>query len=72
MGAPREVYEIQMLYGIRTIDQHRLAAAGHDVRVLISYGEAGTRRTRAASPSGPANVGFVLRHAFVRDQLPGA
>ena len=30
--------EIQMLYGIRTDQQRRLARAGYDVRALIAYG----------------------------------
>ena len=37
-GFERDAYEIQMLYGIRTADQRRLAKDGYRVRVLISYG----------------------------------
>ena len=37
-GFGRDAYEIQMLYGIRTADQRRLAEEGFRVRVLISYG----------------------------------
>ena len=37
-GFGRDAYEIQMLYGIRTADQRRLASEGFRVRVLISYG----------------------------------
>lgn len=37
-GFERDTYEIQMLYGIRTADQRRLAGEGFRVRVLISYG----------------------------------
>jgi proline dehydrogenase len=37
-GIGRDGYEIQMLYGIRTADQRRLATDGFRVRVLISYG----------------------------------
>jgi proline dehydrogenase len=38
VGFGRDAYEVQMLYGIRTADQRRLAADGFRVRVLISYG----------------------------------
>jgi proline dehydrogenase len=37
-GFDRDAYEIQMLYGIRSADQRRLASQGFRVRVLISYG----------------------------------
>jgi proline dehydrogenase len=37
-GFERSAYEIQMLYGIRSADQRRLANEGFRVRVLISYG----------------------------------
>ncbi len=67
-GAGVEDFEIQMLYGIRTADQRRLAAAGHDVRVLISYGEGWYPWYVRRLAERPANVGFVLRNAFARDQ----
>jgi len=37
-GVDRRAYEIQMLYGIRSADQVRLAADGFAVRVFICYG----------------------------------
>jgi proline dehydrogenase len=37
-GFERDAFEVQMLYGIRTADQRRLAREGFRVRVLISYG----------------------------------
>ena len=37
-GHARDAFEVQMLYGIRTADQRRLAREGFRVRVLISYG----------------------------------
>ncbi|MET0425706.1 MAG: proline dehydrogenase family protein, partial [Actinoplanes sp.] len=33
-------YEFQMLYGVRTEEQARLAAEGHTVRVCLPYGPA--------------------------------
>ena len=37
-GMGRDRFEIEMLYGIRTADQLRLAADGYRVRTLIAYG----------------------------------
>jgi proline dehydrogenase len=37
-GMGRDRFEIEMLYGIRTADQYRLAADGYRVRTLIAYG----------------------------------
>ncbi|HEY9291750.1 MAG TPA: proline dehydrogenase family protein, partial [Microlunatus sp.] len=37
-GRPANSYEFQMLYGIRSAEQRRLAAAGHQMRVYIPYG----------------------------------
>ncbi|MEQ6902376.1 proline dehydrogenase family protein [Nocardioides sp. YIM 152588] len=34
-----ETYEYQMLYGVRPVEQRRLAEAGHRVRVYVPYGE---------------------------------
>lgn len=54
-------WEVDMLYGIGTADQIRLAAADHPVRVLISYGEAWFAWYMRRLAERPANVGFVLR-----------
>ena len=37
---PKDAYEVQMLYGIRTADQERIAAEGYAMRTLIAYGPA--------------------------------
>ncbi len=55
-------YEVQMLYGIRTADQLRLAAAGQPVRVLIGYGTAWYAWFVRRLAERPANLGFVLRN----------
>ncbi len=67
-GGEADGYEVQMLYGIRTADQRRLAGQGRDVRVLISYGEGWYPWYVRRLAERPANVGFVLRNAFARDQ----
>lgn len=38
VGRGPDQYELQMLYGIRTDEQRRLAALGHRVRVYVPYG----------------------------------
>lgn len=55
--------EIQMLYGIRTADQRRLAAEGRRVRVLISYGSEWFAWYARRLAERPANVLFALRAA---------
>ena len=50
-----------MLYGIGRKLQSRLAAAGHPVRVLISYGSHWFPWYMRRLAERPANVGFVLR-----------
>jgi len=63
---PAGEYELQMLYGIRREAQQRLAAAGHRVRVLISYGSDWYPWFVRRLAERPANVWFVLRNL-----LPG-
>jgi proline dehydrogenase len=63
--APGQV-EIQMLYGIRTDQQRRLARAGYDVRALIAYGSAWYPWYMRRLAERPANVWFALRQL-----LPG-
>ena len=61
MGLPPDSCEFQMLYGIGRKLQLRLAAAGHPVRVLISYGSHWFPWYMRRLAERPANVGFVLR-----------
>jgi len=65
-GVPRDGYEIQMLYGILPETQRRLAAAGHRVRVLISYGDAWFAWYMRRLAERPANIFFVLRSLAAR------
>jgi proline dehydrogenase len=57
-------YEIHMLYGIRMGEQERLAAEGHAVRCLISYGAQWFPWYMRRLAERPANVGFVVRSMF--------
>ncbi len=53
--------EIEMLYGIRTDQQRKLAARGFDVRCLIAYGEHWYPWYMRRLAERPANVIFALR-----------
>jgi proline dehydrogenase len=61
-GAAPSSYEIQMLYGIRTADQGALAAQGHAVRILISYGPEWFAWFIRRLAERPANLAFVARN----------
>lgn len=61
-GVGRSDYEIHMLYGIQSDAQRQLSAAGHQVRVLISYGSAWFPWYMRRLAERPANVWFVVRN----------
>jgi proline dehydrogenase len=63
---PKGRFEIHMLYGIRSSEQAALAADGHSVRCLISYGEQWFPWYMRRLAERPANVWFVMRSAFMR------
>ena len=50
-------FEVEMLYGIRTEEQFRLAKAGYRVQTLIAYGEPGIRGTCVDSRSARRTCG---------------
>ena len=62
----KTAYEIHMLYGIRVQEQRRLAAEGHAVRCLISYGAQWFPWYMRRLAERPANVGFVVRSLWMR------
>jgi proline dehydrogenase len=53
--------EFQMLYGIRPLEQQRLAAAGSTVRVYVPYGDEWYGYLMRRLAERPANVAFFLR-----------
>jgi len=65
-GLAKSAYEFHLLYGIQRDEQLRLAAAGHRVKVLISYGSAWVPWYMRRLAERPANLGFVLRNLFQR------
>jgi proline dehydrogenase len=54
-------FEVHMLYGIRTAEQHALAAGGLPIKVLVSYGRAWFAWYMRRLAERPANVWFVVR-----------
>ena len=64
LGLTSEQFEVHMLYGIRSAEQRALAAQGHAVRCLISYGNNWFPWYMRRLAERPANVWFVVRSAF--------
>ena len=60
-GIKRDAFEVEMLYGIRTDQQYRLANAGYRVQALIAYGEHWYPWYMRRLAERPANVWFALR-----------
>lgn len=60
------LWEIAMLYGIRSAEQERLAGEGRRVRTLISYGEHWFPWYVRRLAERPANAWFVARSLFSR------
>jgi proline dehydrogenase len=54
-------YEYQMLYGIRTDEQKRLAGAGERIRVYVPYGEEWYGYLMRRLAERPSNLTFFLR-----------
>jgi proline dehydrogenase len=61
LGLENAKIEVNMLYGIRTDQQLRLAAEGYVVKDLISYGDAWYQWYLRRLAERPANVMFVAR-----------
>ncbi len=65
-GRRRGDYEYQMLFGIRPVEQRRLAAAGERVRVYVPYGDEWYGYLMRRLAERPANVTFFLRSLISR------
>jgi proline dehydrogenase len=61
LKVPRENFEFQMLYGINSAEQQRLASEGFRLRVLISYGSAWFAWYMRRLAERPANMWFVAK-----------
>jgi proline dehydrogenase len=60
-GVPKDGFEVEMLYGIRSREQYRLAKVGYRVQTLIAYGEAWYPWYMRRLAERPANVAFAIR-----------
>lgn len=65
-GRGPETMEFQMLFGIRTAEQQRLAAAGHTVRVYVPYGTDWYGYFSRRLAERPANLAFFARSLVTR------
>ena len=65
-GIPRGQLEFQMLYGINTAEQERLAGEGYKMQALISYGSAWFPWYMRRLAERPANLWFVVRKMVQR------
>ncbi|MFC5952695.1 proline dehydrogenase family protein [Pseudonocardia lutea] len=65
-GRDPATFEFQMLYGVRVPEQHRLAAAGHRMRVYVPYGADWYGYFARRLAERPANLGFLLRALLTR------
>lgn len=60
-GVKKDGFEIHMLYGIRMAEQKALAARGHTVKTLISYGSSWFPWYMRRLAERPSNVWFVAK-----------
>ncbi len=60
-GKGLDEFEFQFLYGIRPDEQHRLARAGHTVRVYVPYGAQWYGYLMRRLAERPANLTFFAR-----------
>jgi len=65
-GRAPDSYEFQLLYGIRTDEQVRLARAGHTVRAYVPYGADWYGYFMRRLAERPANLQFFLRSLATR------
>lgn len=61
---PKERYEFQMLYGIRSQRQQELADAGHTMRVYVPFGTTWYPYFVRRLAERPANLWFFMRSFF--------
>ena len=64
LGLGKSAPEFQMLYGIKTKEQERLAGEGYTVRVLVAYGDFWYPWYMRRLAERPANVWFVIKNMF--------
>jgi proline dehydrogenase len=65
-GRTADDHEYQMLYGIRTAEQDRIAASGARMRVYLPYGADWYGYFTRRLAERPANLGFFVRSLLTR------
>lgn len=63
-GIPKDRFEFQMLYGVRSAAQQALVAEGYKVRVYVPYGTEWYPYFMRRLAERPANVWFIMRNFF--------
>jgi proline dehydrogenase len=63
-GLAKAEVEVQMLYGIQSKEQERLASEGYNVKVLVAYGQHWYAWFVRRLAERPANLWFVARNLF--------
>jgi proline dehydrogenase len=63
-GLPKAGVEVQMLYGIKSAEQERLAREGYSSKVLVAYGSHWYAWFIRRLAERPANLWFVARNLF--------
>jgi proline dehydrogenase len=63
-GMPKSDVEVQMLYGIKSAEQERLAREGYSSKVLVAYGTHWYAWFIRRLAERPANLWFVARNMF--------
>lgn len=66
LDIPKEKYEFQMLYGIRTDRQMELSEQGYPMRVYVPYGTDWYGYYMRRLAERPANVWFLIKNLFKR------
>lgn len=66
LDRPIDSYELQMLFGIRSDEQRRLAGLGHPTRVYVPFGTDWYAYFMRRLAERPANVVFLMRALFER------
>ena len=64
IGLPKTSVEVQMLYGIKSAEQERLARDGYRSKVLVAYGSHWYAWFIRRLAERPANLWFVARNLF--------
>lgn len=65
-GRDADGFELQMLYGIRDVEQQRLTAEGHHLRVYLPYGQEWYGYFMRRLAERPANLTFFIRSLVSR------